>query len=181
MNADFMTVVGLLLFAFTALLVFTQIRRRSTSRWIVLDGSNIMYWRDNDPDVITVREVVVHLRHQGFRALVIFDANAGYLVTGRYQHDAEFACLLKMSGKQVMVVPKGQPADGFILALARDLEVQVVSNDRFRDWAESYPEVKTPGRVIRGGYRDAALWLSLKTASDGASLDEEQQRRHTKE
>jgi len=35
----------------------------------------------------------------------------------------------------------------------------VVSNDRFRDWAEAHPEVLEPGRLIRGGFRGGKLWL----------------------
>jgi hypothetical protein len=35
-----------------------------------------------------------------------------------------------------------------------------VTRDRFRDWAEAYPEVKETGFMIRGGYRDSGeLWL----------------------
>lgn len=35
----------------------------------------------------------------------------------------------------------------------------MVSNDRYRDWAGEYPELTRPGQLIRGGYRDGALWL----------------------
>jgi hypothetical protein len=59
------------------------------------------------------------------------------------------------------VVNKGNPADPTILAAARDLKARIVSNDRYRDWTESHPEVAKPGHVIRGGYRDGNLWLDL--------------------
>lgn len=63
-----------------------------------------------------------------------------------------------------MVVPKGQPADGIILAVARDHHAQVVTNDRFRDWLEQHPEVADEGRLVQGGYRAGRLWLSLSRA-----------------
>ena len=39
------------------------------------------------------------------------------------------------------------------------IDVYPVTNDRFRDWADVHPEVREPGHLIRGGYRDGVLWL----------------------
>jgi len=36
-----------------------------------------------------------------------------------------------------------------------------VTNDRYRDWAEAHPEIKEPGHLIKGGYRDGKVWLDL--------------------
>jgi hypothetical protein len=130
-------------------------------RWIVVDGSNVLHWRDGVPDIETVREVVVHLTRLGFAPGVVFDANAGYKVTGRYQHDGALGRLLGLPEDRVMVVAKGTPADPTVLAAARDLGGRIVTNDRFRDWALNHPEVQTPGHLIRGGYRDGVLWLDL--------------------
>ena len=80
---------------------------------------------------------------------------------GRYRHDGAMASLLGLPVAQVMVVPKGQVADGWILAAARDLGAPVVTNDRYRDWAEVHPEVTEPGRLIRGGVREGKIWLDL--------------------
>ncbi|MCU0912684.1 MAG: hypothetical protein MUE98_15560, partial [Rhodobacteraceae bacterium] len=41
------------------------------------------------------------------------------------------------------------------------LGAQIVTNDRFRDWVERFPEVRQPGHLVRGNYRDGALWLDL--------------------
>jgi len=49
---------------------------------ILIDGSNVMHWKDNTPQIATLREVITHLRHLGFAPGVIFDANAGYPLTG---------------------------------------------------------------------------------------------------
>jgi hypothetical protein len=138
-------------------------------RWIVVDGSNVMYWKDNTPRIETVREVLASLAAQGFTAGVVFDANAGYLVSGRYEHHESLGRMVGLLEDRVMVVPKGQVADQIVLAAARDLGARVVTNDRYRDWAEQHPEVRDPGHLIRGGYRDGALWLALKADAVSAA------------
>ncbi|MFD2175008.1 NYN domain-containing protein [Rhodobacter lacus] len=139
-----------------------RLRRRGRGRTpILIDGSNVMHWRDNTPSLEPVIEIVALLKAAGFRPGVIFDANAGYKLEGRYRDDAVFACRLGLPAAQVLVVPKGQPADPTLLAVARDLEARIISNDRFRDWEAEHPELRLPGRVIRGGYRNGALWLDL--------------------
>lgn len=145
------------------LLLLSAWRRRPRSRpnWVVIDGSNVMHWKDGTPEIGTVREVVEHLTARGFVPGVVFDANAGYKLNGRYQHDGALGRLLGLPRDRVMVVPRGVPADPTILAAARDLGARVVSNDRFRDWAEAHPEVTEPGHLIRGGYRTGKLWLDL--------------------
>ena len=60
----------------------------------------------------------------------------------------------------------GRPEDALAgveqaVAAARDLGARIVSNDRYRDWAADHPEVATPGHLVRGGYREGALWLDL--------------------
>lgn len=126
---------------------------------ILIDGSNVMYWRDNTPQIETLREVIGQLRRMGFAPGVVFDANAGYLLKGRYQHDDAMGGYLGLAEDWVMVVPKGTVADRYLLTVARDVGAPIVTNDRYRDWAAAFPEVTEPGRLIRGGYRDGALWL----------------------
>jgi len=130
--------------------------------YIVVDGSNVMHWKDGTPQIGTVRAVVDHLSGLGFAPGVVFDANAGYKIIGRYQHDGALGRLLGLPEDRVMVVAKGTPADPTVLTAARDLGARVVSNDRYRDWAETFPEVLDPGHVVRGGYRGGKLWLDLR-------------------
>jgi hypothetical protein len=133
--------------------------RKGTRNWVVVDGSNVLHWRDGTPHIATLTEVLDALSAQGFAPGVIFDANVGYKISTRYMDDAELAKLLKLPADQVLVVHKGTPADEVILKSARDLGARVVSNDRYRDWVETHPEVAEPGFVIRGGFRRGALWL----------------------
>ena len=120
-----------------------------------------MHWKDNVPQIDSVRAVVDKLTAAGYAPGVVFDANAGYKLMGKYKHDRALGKLLGLPQDRVMVVAKGTPADPVILASARDLGARIVSNDRFRDWAETHPEVGVPGHVIAGGYRDGQVWLDM--------------------
>ncbi len=131
-------------------------------QWIVIDGSNVMYWKNGEPQFDSVLDVLALLRAEGFTPGVMFDANAGYLLSGKYMHDKALGQRLGLKEDHVMVVPKGTPADPWILTAARDLGARIVTNDRFRDWAEIHPEVLTPGQLIRGGYDEGKLWLDLR-------------------
>ena len=163
--ADYQLIAAICLLASLVLLGLSYSRSgqpRRGDNWIVLDGSNVMHWKDGEPRVQTVLEVVIHLKDLGYTPGVVFDANAGYLLFGSYKHDRAFGKLLGLPEDQVMVVPKGTPADPFLLAAARDLDARIVTNDRYRDWAEDYPEVHTRGHLIRGNFRGGKLWLDLR-------------------
>ena len=68
---------------------------------------------------------------------------------------------MKIPEKNVLVVPKGNPADIYILNAARDMDAFIITNDRFRDWALEYPEVLDPGYLIKGEYRQGRLWFDF--------------------
>jgi hypothetical protein len=127
--------------------------------WILIDGSNVLHWRDGQPEMATVHLVVQELTQRGFSPGVMFDANVGYKIGDRYQDDAELARQLGLPADRVLVVPKGTPADTYLLQAARNLNARVVTNDRFRDWTEAHPEVLTPGFLIRGGFGKSGLWF----------------------
>lgn len=130
--------------------------------WVVVDGSNVMHWNGGKPSLDTLRWVLEELSQRGFVPGVIFDANAGYKVKDRYLDDHILAQELALPEAQVLVVPKGTPADQYILQIARKLGARVVTNDRFRDWAEQFPEVHDPDFLIRGGARVGHVWLEDK-------------------
>ncbi|MEJ6390569.1 NYN domain-containing protein [Gymnodinialimonas ulvae] len=143
-----------------ALLLFLLRRRRKRqAKPVVIDGSNVMHWSGEVPRLAPLKEVVGALQDKGFEPGIIFDANAGYKLADRYLDDRDFAKLLKLPADQVLVVHKGEPADPTILAAARDAGGKIVTNDRYRDWADEFPEVNVPGVLVHGGYRDGVLWL----------------------
>lgn len=127
--------------------------------WLLIDGSNVMHWQDNTPSLETVRNVVDQVRKLGYVPGVVFDANAGWKLAGRYLHDQEFAKMLGVEARQVLVVAKGTQADPFLLQTAREFGARIVTNDRFRDWSEAHPEVQAPGFLIRGSAGESGISL----------------------
>ncbi|SFD02462.1 NYN domain-containing protein [Tropicimonas isoalkanivorans] len=148
------------------LLVRAKLRRppkapRPRDRQVVIDGSNVMHWRDQTPQMNTLREVVQRLAERGFEPGVVFDANAGYKLENQYLNEQTLARRLSLHRDNVIVVAKGTPADPILLEVAHSIGARVVSNDRFRDWEDDHPEIRAPGHLIRGGYRDGNLWLDI--------------------
>ena len=129
------------------------------ARRLVIDGSNVVFWRDNHPKLQTVIELLDLLRGKGYTPYIIFDASAGHVLFGRYLDDRHFAKLLNLPEPQCLVVPKGTVADEHILRSARTLRTRIVSNDRYRDWARHFPEVAKPGHLIRGRIEKGAIKL----------------------
>lgn len=166
--SNLLLIAGPSALAAVVLLLFKWLRRSGTTpkagkNWVVLDGSNVMHWKGGKPEIATVLEVTRYLSERGFTPAVVFDANAGYLISDKYLHDSGFGFLLELPEERVMVVPKGTPADPFILTATRGHDARVVSNDRFRDWADDFLEVHNKGYLIRGGYRSGKLWLDLES------------------
>ena len=135
--------------------------KRAKQKWVIIDGSNVMHWKDGTPQIEAVRDVVKHLKAQGFSPGMVFDANAGHILAGKYLHHGAMGRLLGLPEDKVMVVHRGTQADGTILAAAKDIGAQIITNDRYRDWADMHPEVTEPGHLIKGGYRAGKLWLDL--------------------
>jgi len=134
--------------------------RPPRAKRIVLDGSNLLYWLDEAPSLRSVQIVLRAVQDRGLVPVVWFDANVGYLIGDRWLGPAAMARLLDLDARQVFVAPKGTPADPLLLDAARALGVRVVSNDRFRDWAEARPWLAGPGFLIRGCIRDGVADLS---------------------
>ncbi len=177
-HAAFLFAAGLVVVVFAWLFLRSFLRRRAKKRQlrnaepIIIDGSNIMHWNGGEPRLETVKAVVDWLTDHGYAPGVIFDANAGYLLSGKYQHDGSLARRLGLPEKNVMVVPKGTPADPMILQAARDMNARVVTNDRYRDWTEQFPEIRSKGFLIRGNFASGKLNVRVqrsKSATDSAT------------
>jgi MFS family permease len=85
-----------------------QKEQRRSKKWAIIDGSNIMHWKDGDPQIDTVRAVLLLLKERGYTPGVVFDANAGYLLSGHYRHDGSFGKALGLPKDRVMVVQKAR-------------------------------------------------------------------------
>lgn len=134
---------------------------------ILIDGSNVMHWLDNTPRVAPLLQVVHDLSCRGLKPGVVFDANVGYKLMGKFMGERDLSRLLSLPRDQILVVPKGQQADPFLLETARDLKARIVTNDRFRDWVDRYPDVPQPERLVTGSMRDGRVWLTGLEAMNG--------------
>lgn len=128
-------------------------------RFIVIDGSNVMHWAGESPDLAIVQTVLTEVIGRGLTPLVWFDANVGYRVSDRYMGPDRLARALGVASRQVFVAPKGVPADPLVLKDAAALGARVVTNDRYRDWAEAHPVVGEAGRFVRGEVVDGVVRL----------------------
>jgi len=127
----------------------------------VLDGSNVMHWRENQPDLETVRLVAAAARGRGLKPVVWFDANAGYLTRGKYQGPGDLAHQIGVPRRDIRLAPKGVPADPLILKSAQRMGARVITNDRYRDWMEIYPSIRDQGFLVPGHVRGGSVHLSL--------------------
>lgn len=166
-------IIGVAAFCLIGVVWASRHKRCAPQNHVLIDGSNVMYWEDQSPKIEAVHDAVCLLVEKGYTPIVMFDANAGYLVSDRYKHDHDFAQMLGLSPSQVMVVGKGMQADPYLLKAARKLEARIVTNDLFRDWAKGFPEVRTRGHLVHGGYHKNKIWLDF----DG-SRPRAQGRRH---
>ncbi len=132
----------------TILLLRLKLRRRV--KWVVVDGSNVLYWSDNKPALHSVRLVIEKLCSDGFEPILWFDANVGYLVTGKYMNPTQLSKALRYPARRISIAPKGIPADPLVIKDATKLRARIVTNDRFRDWQEHFPQVDQQDVFVRG-------------------------------
>ena len=136
-----MDLTGLVVFGLLGTLLAVLFWRRRADkvpshrakRQIAVDGTNVLFWRDEVAQLATLQLVVRHLKQCGFDPVVFLDASSRHHIGDRSLNPQKFAHLLGVPQKRLMVCPKGTEADAFILEFAGKARVPVVSNDRFRD------------------------------------------------
>lgn len=150
--------IALALMLLGAVLIWRR-RRLDTSppepRTIVVDGTNVLFWRDNRAQLATLQLVVRHLQSKGFAPVVFLDASSRHHIGDTSLGRRQFKQALGLTKPHVQICPKGTEADGFILDFAREHKVSVVTNDRFRD----RPQAARNIRLIKGHFRGDRLVL----------------------
>lgn len=108
----------------------------------IVDGSNVAHSTEGgQPRLGNIRLLCDKLGEEGYQPIVVVDAAL------RHSIDLEDEYEQMVEDGKIKQAPAGTDADYFILSFARELEAAVVSNDRFRDRTEAFPEVKD--RLIR--------------------------------
>ncbi|HET9982373.1 MAG TPA: hypothetical protein VFQ38_02245 [Longimicrobiales bacterium] len=113
-----------------------------TERIAIVDGSNVAHSTEGDePHLHNIRLVVDKLEQEGYKPIVVVDAAL------RHQIDERGTFERMVEDGRIRQAPAGTDADYFILAFARDLDAYVVSNDRFREREDAFPDATR--RIIR--------------------------------
>ena len=112
------------------------------SKTVIVDGSNVAHSSEGEKALLgNIRVVRDKLVEEGYEPVIVADAAL------RHQIDEEAAFEQMVESGEIRQAPAGTDADFFILSFARELEATIVSNDRFKDRVQAFPEVRD--RVIR--------------------------------
>jgi hypothetical protein len=117
---------------------------------ILVDGSNVLHWANNNPDLRTLRRVIALLQQNGYRPEVVFDANVGWLVFDRWSGPEMLAPHIGLQPRDITVVYKGKIADLELLERAKRRKLRIVTNDAYRDWVLKYPMLRRSDLLVRG-------------------------------
>jgi hypothetical protein len=111
--------------------------RKAESRVAIIDGSNVAHSTEGDHVRLqNIRLVSEKLVEEGYEPVVVVDAAL------RHQIDDKAAFEQMVEDGTIRQAPAGTDADYFILSFARELDAVVVSNDRFKDRLEAFPEAR---------------------------------------
>lgn len=115
----------------------------TTSESVALvDASNVAHAGPGpEPRLENILRVCDKLREDGYRPIVMADAALRHKIDDPKRFEA------MVDAGDIRQAPAGTDADWFILSFARELEGAVLSNDRFRERQEAFPDVMQ--RVIR--------------------------------
>jgi hypothetical protein len=112
------------------------------TKTVIIDGSNVAHSSEGEKALLgNIRVVRDKLVEEGYEPVIVADAAL------RHQIDEEAAFEQMVESGEIRQAPAGTDADFFILSFARELEATVVSNDRFKDRVQAFPEIRD--RVIR--------------------------------
>jgi hypothetical protein len=115
---------------------------KSDSNIAIVDGSNVAHSSEGgSARVNNIRLVMARLIEEGYEPVVVADAAL------RHQVDDKAGYERMVEDGIIKQAPAGTDADYFILSFARELDAVVVSNDRFKDRLEAFPEARE--HVIR--------------------------------
>jgi Zc3h12a-like ribonuclease protein len=117
-------------------------RREKQPGKALVDGSNVAHSSEGTKARLRNIELVCEkLEEEGIEPIVVADAALRHQIDEQERYEA------LIEAGEIRQAPAGTDADYFILSFARELDASIVSNDRFRDRAGSFPEARD--RMIR--------------------------------
>ncbi|HEU4456037.1 MAG TPA: hypothetical protein VFR81_23425 [Longimicrobium sp.] len=116
--------------------------RHERSGKALVDGSNVAHSSEGEKARLrNITLVCEKLEEEGLEPIVVSDAALRHQIDEQERYEA------MIEGGEIRQAPAGTDADYFILAFARELDANIVSNDRFRDRLEAFPDARD--RIIR--------------------------------
>jgi hypothetical protein len=117
---------------------------------VVIDGANVAYEERSaggKPKLSNLLKVRRELEERGQEAVIIVDASLKYDIDDQEQLET------LIRSQQIRQVPAGTDADFFIIQFAHELDALMVTNDRYKDYADRYPwipERRLPYMIVKG-------------------------------
>jgi len=103
----------------------------------IIDGSNVAHSTEGDSARLdNLRLMREKLIEEGYEPVIVVDAAL------RHQIDDKATFEQMVEDGEIRQAPAGTDADYFILSFARELDGVVVSNDRFKDRLQAFPEAR---------------------------------------
>jgi hypothetical protein len=122
----------------------------------LVDGSNVAHSSEGDgPRLDNIVLVCRKLDEEGYDPIVVTDAALRHQIDDREEFER------RVGEGRIRQAPAGTDADYFILSFARELDAAIVSNDRFRDRAEAFPDARD--RMIRYMILEEEVVLERRT------------------
>lgn len=109
----------------------------------IVDGSTVLHAGQKEPRVENLRLMIDELKQKGCEFEVYVDASK------KHEVDDPEALKQMISEGMIKQVPKGTPADLWILKRASELpECKIISTDTYSDWEEKFPFVRELGKLL---------------------------------
>jgi hypothetical protein len=115
-----------------------ETQRQARSNVVLVDGSNVAHSSEGGaPRLANILAVRDKLIEEGLDPIIVVDAALRHQI----DDDRRFEALVE--GGTIRQAPAGTDADYFLLEFAEEFDASIVSNDRFRDRIEKYPELRS--------------------------------------
>jgi hypothetical protein len=110
-------------------------------RKALVDGANVAHASESDARLRNIQLICSKLEEEGYEPIIVVDASLRHRIDERGEYER------MVEAGEIRQTPAGTDADYFILSFARELDAAIVSNDRFRDRIDAFPDARD--RIIR--------------------------------
>lgn len=114
-----------------------ETQRQPRSNVVLVDGSNVAHSSEGaEPRLANILAVRDKLIEDGLDPIVVVDAALRHRIDDERQYEQ------LIDDGTIRQAPAGTDADYFLLEFAEEFDASIVSNDRFRDRIEKYPQLR---------------------------------------